>query len=281
MTEYTIRSMSRGEVDIVVDWAGAEGWNPGRHDADCFYAADSGGFLVGLLGGEPVAAISVVKYGKFFGFLGLYIVKPEYRGLGYGFRIWRAGLDALKGRTVGLDGVVAQQENYRKSGFSLAYRNIRYQGAGGGIMPVDPGIVGLESVPFDDIRAYDGRCFPAARGEFLECWIAQPESTALGILEQGRLAGYGLVRACRTGYKIGPLFADWPDLAERLFLALKARVPEGAQLFLDTPEANPDAVALAKAQGMSLVFETARMYLGSPPALPLNRIFGVTSFELG
>ena len=32
---------------------------------------------------------------------------------------------------------------------------------------------------------------------------------------------------------------------------------------------------------MNLVFETARMYLGPKPALPLDRLYGVTSFELG
>ncbi|HLA33082.1 MAG TPA: GNAT family N-acetyltransferase, partial [Pseudomonas sp.] len=31
--------MTRAEVDLAIDWAAAEGWNPGLHDADCFYAA--------------------------------------------------------------------------------------------------------------------------------------------------------------------------------------------------------------------------------------------------
>ena len=38
----------------------------------------------------------------------------------------------LSGRTVGLDGVVAQQDNYRRSGFALAWRNARYEGLGTG-----------------------------------------------------------------------------------------------------------------------------------------------------
>jgi ribosomal protein S18 acetylase RimI-like enzyme len=100
-------------MDIAIDWAAAEGWNPGLYDADCFRAADPDGFLVGLLGDEPVATISVVKYGDSFGFLGFYIVKPAYRGQGYGRQIWDAGLAYLKGRTVGLDGVLAQQGNYQ------------------------------------------------------------------------------------------------------------------------------------------------------------------------
>ena len=52
---FQIRPMSRAELDIAVEWAADEGWNPGLHDADSFFAADSGGFLMGLLNGEPVA----------------------------------------------------------------------------------------------------------------------------------------------------------------------------------------------------------------------------------
>ena len=127
---YKVRTMDRQEVGLAIDWAAAEGWNPGLHDANCFYAADPEGFLVGLLGDEPVATISVVKYGSSFGFVGFYIVAPVHRGCGYGIKIWNTGLARLQGRTVGLDGVVDQQENYKKSGFVLAHRNIRYEGTG-------------------------------------------------------------------------------------------------------------------------------------------------------
>ena len=278
---YTIRTMSRREVDIAIDWAAAEGWNPGLYDADCFYAADPNGFLVGLLGNEPVATISVVKYGDSFGFLGFYIVKPEYRGNGFGIQIWNAGLAYLRSRAIGLDGVVAQQSNYRKSGFTLAYGNIRYQGTGGGDVAADPGIVRLSTIPFDEICEYDIPFFPDDRMQFLKRWIDQPESTAIGILQNRKLAGYGVLRICRSGYKVGPLFADSPEFAEHLFQALKAHVPEGIPIFLDTPAVNSAAVELAKRHDMIVAFETARMYSGKCPDLPINRLFGVTTFELG
>lgn len=278
---YTIRSMSREELDIAVEWAAREGWNPGLHDAGCFHTADPDGFLIGLLGDEPVAAISAVKYGDSFGFMGFYIVQPEYRGAGYGMKIWQAAMARLHGRNIGLDGVVAQQENYRRSGFRLAYRNIRYQGTGGKPVATDGRIVPLSALPFETVRAYDQPFFPDRREDFLRCWIGLPQSAALGILHQGRLAGYGVLRACRNGYKIGPLFADDAEHAEALFLALQAQAPGNATIFLDTPETNPAAVDLAQRQGMSVSFETARMYTGAFPALPMQRLFGVTTFELG
>ncbi|MDD2926227.1 GNAT family N-acetyltransferase, partial [Rhodoferax sp.] len=248
---------------------------------DAFYAADHGGFLVGLLDDEPVATISAVKYGASFGFIGFYIVQPRFRGQGLGLQIWQAGLSRLAGRTVGLDGVLAQQSNYRKSGFDLAYRNIRYQGVGGAPCPTDEAVVPLANVPLEDIAAYDQPLFPDNRVAFLRCWVDQPGAVALGLVQQGQLLGYGVLRPCRSGFKVGPLLADSPALAERLWLALRASAPTGAPVFLDTPAANPAAVNLAQRHGMQLVFETARMYLGPAPQLPINRVFGVTSFELG
>ncbi|MGB0515293.1 MAG: GNAT family N-acetyltransferase, partial [Wenzhouxiangellaceae bacterium] len=123
--------MRRSELDLVVDWAAAEGWNPGVNDPNCFHAADPAGFLLGLIDDEPVGSISVVRYGRAFGFLGFYIVKPDYRQQGYGIRLWHAGIEQLADRTLGLDGVVDQQSNYKKSGFVLAHNNLRYAGIAG------------------------------------------------------------------------------------------------------------------------------------------------------
>lgn len=285
LSGYTIRTMTRPELDTVVEWAAKEGWNPGTGDAGCFYRTDPEGFLVGLLGNEPVAAISVVRYGSSSGFLGFYLVRPEYRGMGLGLRIWHAGLARLEGRTAGLDGVVAQQENYRKSGFTPAWRNIRYEGTGGnegrkqGIK--GGSIVPISELPFEKLLEYDRHCFLEERRTFLECWVNRQGSRALGIVENTRISGYGVIRPCRNGFRIGPLFADRADLGEALFSALKAPLPAGTPFFLDIPEPNSSALEMAGQHRMRPVFETSRMYRGEPPELPLRKTFGITTFELG
>jgi GNAT superfamily N-acetyltransferase len=278
---YRIRSMTREEAAIAVEWAAAEGWNPGQDDAVCFYAADPRGFLLGSLDDEPVATISAVAYGKSSGFIGLYLVKPEYRGRGYGLRIWNRAMEVLAGRNVGLDGVVAQQDNYRKAGFQLAWCNIRFEGMGIGGVAFDPAIVPLSTLGFDVIERYDSAFFPDERSTFLRAWIAQPCATALGIIDRGRLSGYAVLRTCRVGCKVGPLFADTAQLAERLFAHCRALVAAGAPVFLDVPQPNADAAALVERHDMRPVFETARMYIGPFLELPVQRMFGITTFELG
>lgn len=280
---YEIATATRQQLNLAVDWAAAEGWNPGLHDADCFYAADPQGFFVGLLEGEPIATLSAVRYGRSYGFLGFYIVKSEYRGMGYGLQIWQAGLNYLQKRTVGLDGVVAQQANYIKSGFELAHRNIRYEGIGGSVnlSNSQTEILTLSSIPFEAILDYDSEFFPDDRSAFLKCWVQQPASYAVGVMGDRNLSGYGLLRVCRRGYKVGPLFANTPQIARDILLVLIARIEPGVPFYLDVPQVNKQAVGLAESHHMHPMFETARMYMKSQPDLSLNRTYGITTFELG
>jgi GNAT superfamily N-acetyltransferase len=277
-SSLAIRNMNEDELNLALEWAAAEGWNPGLDDAKCFYAADLNGFFLGELAGKPVGCISAVAYDNAYGFLGLYIVAPDYRGRGFGLKLWHAAMAYLNGRVVGLDGVLAQQANYRKSGFTLAYRNIRHQGKGGGSEP--DGLIDLSSAPFEEIARYDATVFPAPRPHFLRRWIEQPNGAALGMLNNQHLVGYGVLRPCRQGFKIGPLFADDPETADTLFRGLASRV-RGQPIFFDTPEANPAAIVIAQRHNMQPVFETARMYTKALPATPTDHCFGVTTFELG
>lgn len=275
---YVIRTMSRTDVELALDWAAAEGWNPGLGDATPFQVADPNGFLIGTVGDEPAAAISVVRYGAHFGFLGFYIVAPEYRGLGHGLRLWRAGLAYLEGRTVGLDGVVAQQANYRRSGFAYAWPNFRFGGPVEG--RADPRLVDARTLPFAHVESIDRPLFPAPRPAFLAAWLAMPASRTLALVEDGAVTALGTIRRCRAGHKVGPLYAGDRASAERVLHGLAAYAA-GEELFLDVPGLNESAVRLARELGLTERFETARMYQGPAPALPLDRIFGITTFELG
>jgi GNAT superfamily N-acetyltransferase len=277
--DLRIRVMRPEEIALASDWAAAEGWNPGLADAACFATVDPGGFLIGELDGAPAATISCVNYDERFAFLGFYIVRDDLRGRGYGLRIWNAAIARARPRTIGLDGVVAQQGNYRKSGFQLAYANIRYGGRVAPAAAAPAGIVPLADVPFATVAADDATVFPAPRASFLRAWISARGHVGRALVRDGRLAAWGVIRPCRTGHKIGPLVADDRAAAEAVFAALVAAGP--GEVFLDVPSVNRDAAALAHDHGLAPVFETARMYTGAIRPVRLERVFGVTTFELG
>lgn len=279
MERINVRRMRREEAGWMMEMALAEGWNPGLNDGILFFDTDPQGFFVAEAQGERVGCLAGVAYDSTYGFLGGYIVRPEHRGKGFGMAMWREATAYLGQRNIGLDGVVEQQDNYRRSGFALAYRQVRHQGRAGG--PGGAGTVPLDDVPFEQIVTFDSRHFPVPRPGFLRRWVDQPGARGRALTsDDGRLVGYGVVRPCHTGSKVGPLFAEDRPVAGRILADLAAAAPDGP-LYLDTPEANPGSIALARHAGMEPVFETARMYNHGDPGFHVQGVFGVTSFELG
>jgi GNAT superfamily N-acetyltransferase len=287
--QLEIRQMTRAEADELVTWAAQEGWNPGLHDARLFWATDPEAFIAAELDGELIGGGAITAYNGKFGFMGLFIIRPEYRGQGLGNTLWHARRRRLLDRldpdaSIGLDGVFQMRDYYARGGFVFSHRSLRFRAEvrdrPASSRDDDKNIVLLAAVPFEQLLDYDRTCFPAMRPAFLRGWIAQPDSLALGYRRDGQLNGYGVVRRCRDGWKIGPLFADDAPLAEALYARL-AEFAVGGPLFLDAPENNPDAMALAARHEMVEVFGCARMYRGPFPVLAHERIFGVTTFELG
>lgn len=276
----TVRTLSPAEAQRAVAWAAAEGWNPGRSDLGCFLAQDPGLFLGCFEGDELLSVISATRYEGDFGFIGFYIARPELRGQGHGIAVWRAAMAQLTGRLVGLDGVVAQQGNYRKSGFVLAWNNIRFGGVPAASPATRAGIVEVGPEHLPAIEALDRGVFAARRPAFLRAWLTAPGHVALALMREGEVAGFGVIRPCVTGHKIAPLVAEREADAEALVAALLASVPRG-EVFCDVPEPHGAAVSLMRRLGLAPVFETARMYTGPAPALRRERIFGITTFELG
>jgi len=272
-----LRTATVTDLALVLDWAAEEGWNPGLDDAAAFHAADPDGFFVAARDEAPVGAISVVNHTSDFAFLGLYIVKPEFRGQGIGCRLWNHGIAHAGARTIGLDGVPAQQDNYRSSGFEFSSATTRYSGTlaarhASGVRLAEeediPGLIALEA-------ARSG----AIKPRYLSAWFRATEHRKTLVLDsEARDAGFCTVRQCRQGAKIGPLWAPGREIADALLH--EAVGVFGGTVSLDVPRCSTGLDRLCLALGLGAGFDTARMYRG-PFAPPVSEYFAVTSLELG
>lgn len=274
-----VRPATQDDVRWMVDLAANEGWNPGLRDAEAFRITDPGGFLVATDGDERVGCVSCVRYDERFAFFGFYIVVPERRGAGIGGPLFAAMLERAGERTIGLDGVLDQADRYEAAGFRPAHHSVRWR--------LDPATAdapgetqAIDTVPFPTLSAFDRRCFPAARVPFLLAWIHTPGHVARAAMHNGVLNGYAVLRPCREGFKIGPLFAKFGELAEALVDDLLGHAGAGP-VFLDVPADNEPATALARARGGVNVFESVRMYRGRQPGFDRRKGFGLTTLELG
>ncbi len=284
INQLQFRQLDPDGLKTLVSWAEAEGWNPGPYDASVFFATDPEGFYGYYNNGELIAGGSIVSYNGQFGFMGLFIVKPEYRSAGLGRQLWYQRRDTLlsrlnEGAAIGMDGVIAMQPFYAKGGFEIAFRDERYVRTGAAF-GIHKNINAIGEEDLDAILAYDALCFGFPRPQFMQPWLFLPGNKTFKYAEVDMLRGFAVVRKLISGYKIGPLFADNAMIAEELYKACLNAV-QGEQLYIDIPVCNGAAVQLVKKYEAEYVFECARMYYGTPPKVDMNKVFGITSFELG
>ncbi len=271
-------------LKTIMNWANQEGWNPGPYDADIFWVTDPDGFYGYYQNGDLIAGGFIVSYNEEFGFMGGFIVNPQYRSLGIGRKLWYQRRDMLlsrlnEGASIGMDGILAMQPFYEKGGFEIAFRDERYQKIGEKF-EIDTNISTINDEDIESILTYDKQCFGFSRPQFLIPWLKQPKGKTFKYVENGKLTGYAFVRKANTGYKICPLFADNYTIAEELYKACLNSVA-GESLFIDVPMINQAAIDLIKSYNTTNVFECARMYYGKAPDVKIDKIFGMTTLEVG
>lgn len=278
MAELVIGAMGRDDADFLTELAASEGWNPGLHDGRALFCADPSGVLVARLGDERVGCISSVRWSDEYGFVGVHLVREKYRGKGYGLRLWSEAMSRMGRRNVGVvvtEGMIPVLE---RSGFRPYSHITRYRCEGGGERSRT--VLDIEDIHFEAVAAYDTQCFPVSRPRFLECWLNMPLSKAVGVVLDDELVGYGVMRPCWDGFKIGPLYADDVAIADLLYRAL-ASSQSGTSIYIDINEENEHARDLSRKYGMEPVHRAVRMYNRRQPQLKRGKIYSVTAIEFG
>lgn len=281
---YDFRKLDFKGLLCLIKWARLEGWNPGLHDADAFWAADNDAFYGIFFQDNLIGGGSIVSYNGKLGFMGFFVVKPEYRSQGIGRRLWYLRRDTLLSRLrpdapIGLDGVLAMQPFYRKGGFEIAFRDERYELKSSNYK-VSNCISSIQTADFQLINHFDYKCFGFNREQFLKKWLFGLQRFTFKFMDKNLLKGYVVIRKASVGYRIGPLFAETPAIAEELLKATLTVILD-EPIYIDVPVTNADALEMLKAHHAKYVFECARMYYGSIPTIPVQKIFGITTFELG
>lgn len=276
-TQY--RTATVEEVATMIDWVAIEGWNPGMHDAEAFFATDPDGFIVAVVEGCPVGAISVVNHSNTFAFLGLYIVRPEFRGRGIGYALWEHGIRHAGSRAIGLDGVPDQQDNYRRSGFVRAGETTRFVGTvkahhDANIRPATPNDV-------TNLVTLEGKASGVCKPMYVSAWVKQTTLRQTFVLTLPSGLSFCTIRACCKGEKIGPLVADSQESAAKLIS--HAATAYSGEIMIDVPAQSTQLAQYCHDIGLRPTFSTARMYRGKSDSVSgddcLN--YAVGTLELG
>jgi len=293
--KFSIRLISNNELEKVTNWAKLEGFAPGLDDIFIYKNTDSQGIWVGCLDDEPIGSIACVKYNPSYGFIGLFIVKKEFRNKGYGLSLWKHALVYLKDiNCIGLEAAPARLNDYQKWGFKTSSTTTRWKLYGCNDLPNETfykdvqhnfKVVPESEISSEAVLNYDSQREPSPRPHFLNDWLKDSVGFVKALVDSnGMCHGFGRIRPCilqnnKKGWRIGPLLADTPPLAELLIRKLVKGLE--TEILLDCPGLNPYANYLLSNLGFNEISKTYRMYKGVQPPFPMNQVYGLACLELG
>ena len=293
MPELIIRPARASDIPEIVRWARSEEFAPGFGDVDIYRNTDKQGVWMGWVDSTPVGCIAGIKYNNIYGFIGLYIVRPEYRGQGYGHRLWEQALLHLQGvKCVGLEAASHLITNYAEWGFKTSSQTVRWQlfnaedglSAQAVLDPQDLNTVSGPEIPLEAIKKYDSEREFTARPHFLSQWLEHPSGKVIALIDKyNHCHGFARIRPCLLpageGWRIGPILADSPVLAKVLILNLL--IEHKGVILIDSPERNDNAQSLLSSLGFHEISATTRMYKGSHKAVLTKDVYGLACLELG
>ncbi|KAF9580592.1 hypothetical protein BGW38_002693 [Lunasporangiospora selenospora] len=296
-THFTVQRCSQQQAyEYFYEGSVLEGWNPGAqgHDIrDVFYGLDPKGWFYGKLSipGEPdkvVSIISAVRYGEDQGWIGYYLADPAYRGRGYGMKGFQAALEHLKGcRQIGLDGLMAQVENYKKSGFvHNSWENERRHGS-----VVDLVETGERQLA-QQIRENQSAYRLVRLNEVPVNKMVELEERFTAAMEGDELIGFGCVRQSESSYRLGPLYSTKADAAKEILVKLAVDVVDADKntdrdksvplyFDMDVPISNNAVVEMLDKYGWKNISSSVRMWKGEAPKVDVDGVFAINTLEIG
>ena len=291
--EFKIRPVQPVDIPVINNWARSEGFAPGEGDIGIYRQTDRQGIWTGCLGEDPVGCIAGIRYNHAYGFIGLYIVRPDQRGRGYGVRLWREALDHLHDVScVGLEAAENRIDDYSDWGFQPASTTTRWQLEVDSLpdqirsleRPEGLRLIHGDDIPEPGVQSYDADRELNPRPHFLSDWLHHPAGVVTALIDsQQNCHGFARIRPCllkhEAGSRIGPLLADSPELAELLIRDLLS-ASQGS-VIMDSPGGNALAAPLLRKLGFKAVGRTLRMYRGVMPSRQLDEVYGLACLELG
>lgn len=284
-----IRLMEPEDFRVINQWCIDEGWNLGRDDSDTFYKIDPQGHFI-MKKKEAIASLSLVKHTPLFFTLGPFIVKKEYRKRGIGETLWNHAMSRMNQELpealIALYAVPAQVSRYQKSGFTPLFTNQRWylesrtQNKADDTSYCHP--LNLKLIPA--VSVYDSKNYIASREFLLTEMLKKPNVNGFIFIDDNTIKGFGIIRPCVRGFRIGPLVADTQEIAQSLINSL-LKLSNQESVFLDVPECNQEALALLRLNGLRKTEEdTITMIKGSRPTSYIKnweRQYGLFSLEIG
>ncbi|CAI6051858.1 GNAT family N-acetyltransferase [Cohnella sp. JJ-181] len=305
MTGTRIRRLTERDIPFAMALKNIAGWNQTEEDWRGYLAFDPEGCYLAEFGREPAGTMTTIRYGDRFGWIGMVLVHPDYRGRGIATELLQLGIRYLQEsgvRCIKLDATAMGKKVYVPLGFVEEYDVRRYE------LSCSPPASGLkvgaisdsasESVYksgsgykvevrplsgdlLDEIAAYDEIVFGASRRAVLDRLSSRDAHYSLYTRDERGITGYMMAHQGYEAVQIGPWAASDAHTAEMLLTALLSQIGHG-KVFFDLPVPNAEGIELAEKHGFRIQRAFCRMYLGENECAGWPaRIYGTSGAEKG
>ncbi len=273
-TAPLVRAMSVSDLDWAIELRWSEGWNQTRNDWARILAYDPLGCFVAVVDGELAGTVTTTRYGHQLAWIGMMLVRSDFRRRGIGVALMNTALEYLRERKVScvkLDATPLGEPLYTHLGFEPEWSFHRWERPS-----VERPRLRTDDVEFsitDSQRDLDRLSFGVDRAGLISV-LGKASSTIVGD------DGFAMAREGRRAVYLGPVVATSPAGAQRMVEAMAARA-EGP-LFWDIPGPNRAAGDLARSLGFHPVRDLTRMWLGDRLISPdLNHLFAIAGPAVG
>ncbi len=197
-----IRSMTSADLEFAARCVAGERWSPETpNEFAAFLEHDRSGCLLAEIDRTRAGICIASFYGSgqpngAMGFIGMLIVRPEYRGRGIGKRLLTEAIGYLRERGAGsiqLDGVTLAVPLYERMGFRRHSRSLRFHGTLEG--RAHPSVRPMTEADLPAVCAMDIEAFGADRSFFLRRRVRLFSHLCRVYEENGEITGFMVGRS--------------------------------------------------------------------------------------
>lgn len=282
MEHFSIRPFKDEDIDFAYKLDVIEQWDDTRNDIKRMLNYEPNGCFIAEINSKPVGHVFSISYGR-LGWIGLLIVKAEYRRRGIGTLLTKRAMNYLlscKVEAMKLEAVSAIADLYRKLGFVDEYDSLRFIGVSRKITPLSSHCVNsLKKEEITKLAKFDGEYFGANRIKILTRLCYAHPKLCFVSYEEAKIVGYIICRETQTGYRIGPWVCNPknPQTAQELLTKCMTTMRRDEKLFVGVPAVNMAAVEILQDFDFKQYSKSIRMYFGEK--LETERVDGV--FAIG
>jgi ribosomal protein S18 acetylase RimI-like enzyme len=287
LEHFSIRPFEEEDIDFAYKLDVMEQWNDTRNDIKRMFSYEPNGCFIAEINGKHVGHVFSVSYGR-LGWIGLMIVKAEFRRRGIGTLLLKRTIDYLlsrKVKTIRLEAVSTVADLYRKLGFVDEYDSLRFIGVSGKIKSLSSHCVNpLKKEGIIELAKFDATYFGADRKKVLsELFQSNPQLCFVSH-EGPKIVGYIMCRETEGGYRIGPWVCnpENPQVARELLMGCMEGLGHGWKLYVGVPAVNKMAVEVLGEFGFEQYSKSIRMRFGKKLKDEcVSGVFGIAGPEKG